>query len=66
MRELVAKDEPDPENPPAEEALLDQEYMRGMINYGKAYQDYSAKVWDGKYIKDYDYEKALAELDASK
>jgi MoaA/NifB/PqqE/SkfB family radical SAM enzyme len=66
MREIVAKNEPDPENPPAEEALMDKEYMQGMIDYGKSYQELSAKVWDEKYIKNYDYDKALAELDAKK
>jgi len=66
MREIIARDEPDPENPPAEEALLDKDYMQGMIAYGKAYQDYSANVWDEKYIQGYDYKKALAELGATK
>lgn len=62
LRELIAKDEPDPENEPAKEALLDKKYMEGMIEYGKAYQEYSSTTWDEKYLKNYDYEKALAEI----
>ena len=62
FRQIINKDEPDPENPPAKEALLDKDYMQGMIEYGKAYQDYSARVWDEHYLKKYDYEKALSEI----
>jgi MoaA/NifB/PqqE/SkfB family radical SAM enzyme len=63
MRQIIAKDEPDPENEPAKEALLDNEYRDSMIKYGKDYQELSAATWEEKYLQGYDYAKALAELD---
>jgi hypothetical protein len=59
---LIAKDEPDPENEPAREALLDKDYMEGMIAYGKSYQDLSQAVWEDHYLRGYDYEKVIAEI----
>jgi hypothetical protein len=63
MREIVAKDEPDPENEAAKDALLDTDYRDAMIKYGKDYQELSAETWDKDYLQNYDYAKALAELD---
>lgn len=62
LRRIIAQEEPDPENEPAREALLDEDYMKGMIKYGKDYQELSEPVWDEKYIRKYDYEKALSEI----
>jgi len=63
MREIIARDEPDPENEPAREALLDKEYRDNMIKYGKDYQALSTATWDEKYLRGYDYDTALAEFD---
>ncbi len=65
MRNIVAKDEPDPENEPAQDALLDRDYRDSMIQYGKDYQALSDPIWDEQYLQDYDYKKALAELGKS-
>jgi len=50
MRKIVAETEPDPENEPAREALMDKEYEKGLIEYGRAYQQLSEKVWEEKYL----------------
>jgi hypothetical protein len=63
MREIVARNEPDPENEPAREALLDKEYRDSMIKYGKDYQELSNPFWEEHYLRNYDYKKALAELE---
>ncbi len=63
MREIIARDEPDPENEPAREALLDKESRDNMIKYGKDYQALSAATWEDKYLRGYDYDTALAEFD---
>jgi hypothetical protein len=65
LRGLISQYEPDPENQPAEEALLDRDYMEDLIKYGKDYQAYSADTWDEEYIKNYDYEKALENISAN-
>jgi hypothetical protein len=54
MRSLVAKDEPDPENKPAEEALMDMDYKEGLIKFGRKFQERSAKVWEDHYIRNND------------
>ncbi|HAF62025.1 MAG TPA: radical SAM protein [Anaerolineaceae bacterium] len=52
FRQIVNETEPDPENEPAKEALLDDDYMKGMIEYGKAYADLSDETWRKQYLKE--------------
>ena len=51
MRQIIADTEPDPENDPAREALLDKEYAKGMIEYGKAIAEATQPVWEKQYLK---------------
>ncbi len=51
LRQIIAETEPDPENEPAREALLDKEYEKGMIAYGKAYEELSEPIWQRQYLK---------------
>lgn len=50
FRKIVALTEPDPENNPAKEALLDNDYIEGMVRYGKKYQELSGRIWEDQYI----------------
>ncbi len=52
FRQIISETEPDPENEPAQEALLDKEYMEGMIEYGKAYAELSDEIWNKQYLKE--------------
>lgn len=52
FRQIISETEPDPENEPAQEALLDKEYMEGMIEYGKAYAELSNEIWNKQYLKE--------------
>jgi len=51
LRQIIGDTEPDPENEPAREALLDDDYKKGMIEYGKAYHDLSEPTWESQYLK---------------
>lgn len=51
FRQIVSETEPDPENEPAQQALLDAEYKEGMIEYGKSYAEISDHIWDKQYLK---------------
>jgi MoaA/NifB/PqqE/SkfB family radical SAM enzyme len=51
MRQIIADTEPDPENDPAREALLDKEYAKGMIEYGRAIAEATQPVWEKQYLK---------------
>ncbi len=46
----MALTEPDPENIPAKEAFLDNDYIEGMVRYGKKYQELSGRIWEDQYI----------------
>ncbi|HAF62027.1 MAG TPA: radical SAM protein [Anaerolineaceae bacterium] len=52
LRQIIAETEPDPENEQAREALLDMDYMKGMIEYGKSYQELSDPIWRSRYLKE--------------
>ena len=52
MRKIIADTEPDPENEPARDALLDKDYMKGMIEYGKANNAMTEPVWHKQYLKE--------------
>lgn len=57
LRRIIADTEPEPENEPAREALLDKEYEKGMVDYGKAYGELSGTVWQSRYLeKDHRYD----------
>jgi len=52
FRQIVVDTEPDPENEPARDALLDKDYMKGMIEYGKANNAMTEPVWHKQYLKE--------------
>ena len=52
LRKIITETEPDPENLQAREALLDMDYMKGMIEYGRSYQELSDPVWRSRYLKE--------------
>lgn len=54
LRQIIAETEPDPENEPAHEALLDQAYATGMIAYGKSYHDLTNSTWIDHYLREKD------------
>jgi len=41
--------EPDPTDPNAREALLDEEYYRGLAAYDREWQALSGQVWEEHY-----------------
>ena len=51
FRQIISETEPDPENEPAQQALLDGKYEEGMIEYGKAYAELSEETWNKQYLK---------------
>ena len=54
LRQIITETEPDPENEPAHDALLDKKYAAGMIEYGKAYQDLTDSTWVNHYLREKD------------
>ena len=52
LHQIIAETEPEPENLQAREALLDMDYMKGMIKYGRSYQELSDPVWRSRYLKE--------------
>lgn len=54
LRQIISETEPDPENEPAHDALLDKKYAAGMIEYGKAYQDLTDSTWVNHYLREKD------------
>ncbi|RJQ43887.1 MAG: radical SAM protein [Anaerolineaceae bacterium] len=62
LRQIIAETEPDPENEPARDALLDKDYMQGMIEYGKSYQELTDSIWQKHYLRENDSTRPHAEL----
>jgi hypothetical protein len=52
FRQIISETEPDPENEPAQQALLDSKYEKGMIEYGKAYAELTQETWNRQYLKE--------------
>jgi len=49
LRRLMAMHEPEPTDPNAREALLDEEYYRGLAVYDREWQALSGQVWEEHY-----------------
>ncbi len=49
-RELLRKYQPRPIYPPAEDALYDEGYRKGMIEYDEELKKMTTPIWEGEYI----------------
>ncbi len=58
MRELLKATGALPENEAAEEALKDEEYMRGLIEYGQEYQRLTDEIWRLKYLEGVEFNRS--------
>ena len=52
LRKLISANEPDPTDENARKALLDPEYAKGLVKYGKQYQLLTDQIWRDQYLQE--------------
>ena len=61
FRQLLTRHEPDPMDVNARQALLDEDYARGLYEYDAAYEALSKPIWEEHYKSGNHHEKQVSE-----